>query len=94
MEYVFYKKYIYLTILLYYQNIVNTSLVLAIVVAPELFEGNDATAHSDIWSVGCTTIELLTGRPPYHEMGKMAAVYHIIEDPMPPFPEECSNVCL
>ena len=36
--------------------------------APEIIELKDASAKSDIWSLGCTVIELLTGRPPYAEI--------------------------
>ena len=33
--------------------------------APEVIELKGASTKSDIWSLGCTVIELLTGRPPY-----------------------------
>ncbi|KAF4593894.1 hypothetical protein EYR40_008689 [Pleurotus pulmonarius] len=36
--------------------------------APEVIELKGASPKSDIWSLGCTVIELLTGRPPYAEM--------------------------
>lgn len=36
--------------------------------APEIIELKGASAKSDIWSLGCTVIELLTGRPPYAEI--------------------------
>ena len=39
------------------------------VVAPEVIELKGASTASDIWSLGCTAIELLTGHPPYHEIG-------------------------
>ena len=32
--------------------------------APEVIELKGASTKSDIWSLGCTVIELLTGRPP------------------------------
>ena len=37
-------------------------------VAPEVIELKGASPASDIWSLGCTVVELLTGRPPYAEI--------------------------
>lgn len=36
--------------------------------APEVIELKGASTKSDIWSLGCTVIELLTGRPPYGDI--------------------------
>jgi serine/threonine protein kinase len=36
--------------------------------APEVIELRPVSTKSDIWSLGCTIIELLTGRPPYGEL--------------------------
>ena len=36
--------------------------------APEVIELKGASAKSDIWSLGCTVVELLTGRPPYGDI--------------------------
>lgn len=36
--------------------------------APEVIELKGASTKSDIWSLGCTVIELLTGRPPYADI--------------------------
>lgn len=36
-------------------------------------------AASDIWSVGCTVIELLTCVPPYYELQPMPALFRIVQ---------------
>ncbi|CDH52536.1 pkinase-domain-containing protein [Lichtheimia corymbifera JMRC:FSU:9682] len=59
--------------------------------APEVIELKGASTKSDIWSLGCTIIELLTGRPPYAGMIAMSALYHIVEDDHPPVPENASE---
>eukprot|EP01094_Clydonella_sp_ATCC50884_P024685 TRINITY_DN6260_c0_g1_i5.p1 TRINITY_DN6260_c0_g1~~TRINITY_DN6260_c0_g1_i5.p1 ORF type:complete len:321 (-),score=97.40 TRINITY_DN6260_c0_g1_i5:171-1133(-) len=61
--------------------------------APEIFEGEPPTTASDIWSLGCTVIELLTGSPPYHDLTAMNAVYHIMEDEHIPLPSLASASC-
>eukprot|EP01132_Coremiostelium_polycephalum_P005665 gene5665-7051_t len=58
--------------------------------APEIIELNGATTKSDIWSVGCTVIELLTGSPPYYDLGQMPALFRIVQDDCPPLPEGIS----
>ena len=37
-------------------------------VAPEVIELKGASPASDIWSLACTIIELLTGLPPYADV--------------------------
>eukprot|EP01006_Ploeotia_vitrea_P044895 TRINITY_DN66882_c4_g4_i1.p1 TRINITY_DN66882_c4_g4~~TRINITY_DN66882_c4_g4_i1.p1 ORF type:complete len:618 (+),score=27.91 TRINITY_DN66882_c4_g4_i1:55-1908(+) len=47
--------------------------------SPESVQGHDSL-KSDIWSVGCTILELLTGRQPWHELrdkALFALIYHI-----------------
>lgn len=58
--------------------------------APEVIELQGGKFSSDIWSLGCTVIELLDGRPPYAELPAMAALYQIVENECPPFPEHAS----
>ncbi|KAJ7623201.1 STE/STE11/cdc15 protein kinase [Roridomyces roridus] len=59
--------------------------------APEVIELKGASTKSDIWSLACTVIELLTGRPPYAEIANsMSVMFRIVEDDMPPLPEDCS----
>ncbi|KAJ3509510.1 hypothetical protein NLJ89_g5191 [Agrocybe chaxingu] len=61
--------------------------------APEVIELKGASTKSDIWSLGCTVIELLTGRPPYAEIANsMSVMFRIVEDPMPPLPDGCSEL--
>lgn len=36
-------------------------------------------AASDIWSVGCTVIELLTCSPPYYDLQPMPALFRIVQ---------------
>jgi len=43
--------------------------------APEVIEMSGVTFASDIWSVGATAIELLTGKPPYFDMMPMSALF-------------------
>lgn len=47
---------------------------------------------SDIWSIGSTTIELLTGQPPYFEMSPISAIFRIVQDPHPPVPTAISEM--
>ena len=54
--------------------------------APEVI--TDDTGYgpkADIWSVGCTVIEMMTGSPPWPEFQSMwAAIYHIANSEGPP----------
>ena len=52
--------------------------------APEVIEMGGATAASDVWSVACTVLELVTGAPPYFDMQPMPAMFAIAKDPRPP----------
>lgn len=60
--------------------------------APEVITLSGATTASDIWSLGCTVIELLEGRPPYHKLNSVAALYRIVNDDHPELPESISQV--
>ncbi|GAB1204520.1 hypothetical protein APSETT445_003176 [Aspergillus pseudonomiae] len=58
--------------------------------APEVIELSGATTASDIWSLGCTVIELLEGKPPYYNLQPMPALYRIVHDDHPPLPQGAS----
>ncbi|KAK2997479.1 hypothetical protein RJ639_026358, partial [Escallonia herrerae] len=58
--------------------------------APEVIEMSGVCAASDIWSVGCTVIELLTCVPPYYDLQPMPALFRIVQDERPPIPDSLS----
>ncbi|KAL0570316.1 Protein kinase of the Mitotic Exit Network [Marasmius crinis-equi] len=59
--------------------------------APEVIELKGASPKSDIWSLACTIIELLAGRPPYGEIpNSMSVMSRIVEDDCPPIPSSFS----
>ncbi|KAG5241598.1 MAP3K epsilon protein [Salix suchowensis] len=58
--------------------------------APEVIEMSGVCATSDIWSVGCTVIELLTCVPPYYDLQPMPALFRIVQDDNPPIPDSLS----
>ncbi|KAI7889775.1 kinase-like domain-containing protein [Mucor mucedo] len=60
--------------------------------SPEVIELKGASVQSDIWSLGCTVIELCTGKPPYADLITMTAMFKIVEDECPPLPEDISDV--
>ena len=50
-------------------------------------------AHEDRFrSVGCVVIELLEGKPPYHNLDPMPAMFRIVQDDCPPIPEGASPI--
>jgi len=63
--------------------------------APEIVKMTSAPTYAcDIWSVGATVIELLTGNPPYAEEEGMAICYRIVNDDHPPLPSDSSSACI
>lgn len=65
--------------------------------APELMQAvmqkdssPDLALAVDIWSLGCTIIEMLTGKPPWSEFEGAAAMFKVLRD-TPPIPETLSS---
>lgn len=62
--------------------------------APEVIRGNERYGFSaDVWSVGIVVIEMSTGKPPFHSLGTISALFTIgNSNKPPPFPETLSEV--
>eukprot|EP01087_Luapelamoeba_hula_P017991 TRINITY_DN5733_c0_g1_i1.p1 TRINITY_DN5733_c0_g1~~TRINITY_DN5733_c0_g1_i1.p1 ORF type:complete len:693 (-),score=116.07 TRINITY_DN5733_c0_g1_i1:139-2217(-) len=58
--------------------------------APEVILLDPPSTACDIWSLGCTIIELVTGTPPYFDMPAMSALFRIAQEGCPPIPEHFS----
>lgn len=75
------------------QSFVGTSLYMS----PERIIGEEYTTAGDVWSLGLTLIELLTGRYPLGDPQEQLPVFEklqrIVAEPQPSPPEHCSSVC-
>ncbi|XP_057726819.1 mitogen-activated protein kinase kinase kinase 5-like [Arachis stenosperma] len=66
--------------------------------APELMQtvvmhkdnNSDLAYATDIWSLGCTIIEMFNGKPPWSEFEGAAAMFKVMKD-TPPIPETLSS---
>jgi len=63
--------------------------------APEVIKGQQSEngwGNADIWSVGCTVVEMLTAQMPWSIYpNPMAAMYHIANGERPPLPKEIES---
>jgi len=63
--------------------------------SPEVIKECGHGTKSDIWSLGCTVYEMLTGNPPWHNLPTMAAMYKIGSGNAVPFyPSNASDYCI
>ncbi|KAI8067172.1 hypothetical protein BC940DRAFT_301453 [Gongronella butleri] len=60
--------------------------------APEMVSGTNYSAKVDIWSLGCTVIEMLTGKHPWLDLNIVAALYNLGQFEAPPLPKDSSDM--
>ncbi|KAF0931278.1 hypothetical protein E2562_002625 [Oryza meyeriana var. granulata] len=60
--------------------------------APEVVRGNPYGYSADIWSLGCTVLEMLTQRIPYPDDNWVSVFYQIGRGQLPPVPASLSPV--
>ena len=77
------------------RNVQDTTGIQSVVgtpywMAPEIIQMSAFTTASDIWSLGCTIIELINGEPPHYDLAPISALYRIVQDPHPPLPKDIS----
>jgi len=61
--------------------------------APEIIQMEGAGFPSDIWSVGCSCIELLTSKPPYFDLQPMQALFKVVNSEENMIPEGFTDNC-
>lgn len=58
--------------------------------APEVIDPKQSYNHAaDIWSVGCTVLEMAAGEPPFGELEWHKALWKVGHGEAPPIPEDC-----
>ncbi|XP_038681845.1 mitogen-activated protein kinase kinase kinase 1-like isoform X1 [Tripterygium wilfordii] len=74
-------------------NDVKSSKGTALWMAPEVvnLKNHGYGLAADIWSLGCTVLEMLTGQPPYSHLEGMQALFRIGRGILPPVPTSLSG---
>jgi eukaryotic-like serine/threonine-protein kinase len=57
-------------------------------IAPEILRGEQASVHSDIWSLGVTLFEMSTGYRPFRGNTGFELTSGILRNPLPPLPQQ------
>ncbi|CAG5121039.1 unnamed protein product, partial [Candidula unifasciata] len=60
--------------------------------APEVINGEGYGRKADVWSIGCTVVEMITMKPPFHEYEPFSAMFQIVTSKHPKYelPSNCS----
>lgn len=62
--------------------------------SPEVINGEGYGRKADIWSLGCTAVEMLTTKPPWYQFEPMAALFKIATQPTHPhMPGDVTTSC-
>ena len=60
--------------------------------APEIWKTSTSTRYSDIWSIGCTVIEMFQGEPPYNDKKDLSSFLKImLNKELPKIPDKMSD---
>jgi serine/threonine protein kinase len=59
--------------------------------APEVVKNEPYSAKVDIWSLGCTVLEMLTGQRPWISLNQIAAIYNLGRLNTPSIPDHLSD---
>jgi serine/threonine protein kinase len=61
--------------------------------SPEIVKSEEYGPKTDVWSIGCSTIELVTGKPPFDDLNDVACLFKVAEGNPPPLPTDVSPEC-
>lgn len=60
--------------------------------APEVVMGKGLGRFADIWSLGCTVFEMLTGTPPWADKNSIAVLFQVAQErTLPEYPDNISE---